>query len=121
VSNWNSHVQLGTDWNEFGPIGDQDIVSIRKGTSATVSILDNDMAFGDSSLDVTTVDLDPDTSGIQSTFTHDRGVFEVEDGILHFTPNPDETGTARIEYTVSDTEGRTTDPIRASVVVLSGD
>jgi len=121
VSNWNSHVQLGTDWNEFGPVGDQDIVSIRQGTIATVAILDNDMAFGDASLDVATIDLDPEASGIQSTLADDLGVFEIVDGVLSFAPNPEETGTARIEYTVSDTEGRTTDPIRASVIVLSGD
>jgi mannan endo-1,4-beta-mannosidase len=118
VSNWNSHVQLGTDWNEFGPISDQDVVSIRPNTTAVISILDNDMAFGDSSLDTTTVDLDPATGGIQSSYTHDLGVFEVDGGILTFTPNPDATGTARIEYTVSDTEGRTTEPVRASVIIL---
>lgn len=121
VSNWNSHVQLGTDWDEFGPIGDQDIVSTRPNTPISIAILENDLAFGQYELNPSTIDLDPTTDGIQSTLVHKIGVFEADDGILTFTPNPDETGTARIAYTVSDTAERTTDPIRASVIVLSGE
>ena len=118
VSNWNHHVQDGTDWNEFGPIGDGDFTSTFVNQDVSFSVVANDMAFGDATLDLKTLDLDPSTSGIQSTYVTDAGTFTAADGIVTFSPAPDQMYAGQAQYTIADSTGRVTDPIRIAVAVL---
>ena len=118
VSNWNHHVQDGTDWNEFGPIGDSDVTSTLINQDVSFSVIANDMAFGDATLDPTTLDLDPATSGVQSSLVTDAGTFTAQDGIVTFSPTPDQMGTGQTQYTIADSTGRVTDPIKIAVVIL---
>lgn len=119
IGNWNKHVQDGTDWNEFGPLGDTDVVTTSPGVPVTFSIVDNDLAFGDATLDVSTIDLDLATPGRQDTLELERGTYTLEGGSLTFVPAAGvTTGSARLEYTITDSRGRSTDPIAVSVVVV---
>lgn len=120
VSNWNQHVQNAADWNTFGPVGDGDFHTTAPNESVSFAITDNDMAFGETTLDLSSIDLDQATSGVQSTLSVDNGTYSVVDGILTFVPATDAIGSARLEYTVADSEGRTTLPIRVSVVIVEG-
>ncbi len=119
VSNWNKVVSGQADWSEFGPIGDGEFVTTDTGTPITFSLIANDLAFGDATLDLNTVDLDPTTSGVQTTLTLERGTYVVENGVVTFTPLPGVEGSARMRYTIADSEGRVSDPISVSVVMVT--
>jgi mannan endo-1,4-beta-mannosidase len=119
VSRWNAVVGGQAEWNDFGPIGDGEFVTTSTGEETTFSLVANDLAFGDAQLDLSTVDLDPTSSGIQSSLSLERGTYAVRDGIVTFTPLPGVEGSARMQYTIADSLGRVSDPISVSVVIIS--
>jgi gliding motility-associated-like protein len=56
---------------------------------------------------VNTVDLDPSTPGIQTTFTNAQGTWIVSNGNVTFTPASNFNGTSIIIYQVNDNSGGT--------------
>lgn len=119
VTNWNLHVRDGVDWNEFGPIADGDFFTTALNTPVSFSIVDNDIAFGDATLDLGSIDLDPATPGIQHEVAVERGTYTVDGGVVTFVPTTDEQGSARISYVIADSEGRQAAEITISVVIQS--
>jgi mannan endo-1,4-beta-mannosidase len=115
ITNWSLHVRDGVDWNSFPPISETSFGASQNGASVTLDVLANDKAFGDATLDPATIDLDPSTAGIQTVFDSGKGVFEVVDGVVEYTFGGEGSGSARIYYSVSDSEGRTSAEARIAV------
>ena len=73
----------------------------------------------DGVVDVSSVDIDPNTNGIQPGFNGAQGLWSVNVlGNLTFKPNLNYNGVASIEYTVRDNLGATSNKAVISVTVL---
>jgi len=118
VSAWAQHVGEGVEWTEFGPIAENDFSFVSGKGTATIDVLANDKVFAPATWDVESIDLDPDTGGVQSTFSTDAGTFEVVDGKVTFT-GADGPASTRCFYTVADSEGRVADARQISVAPRS--
>ena len=70
--------------------------------TVTLDVLSNDVAYGGAKIDPTTIDLDPNTQGQQTSFAVDGGAFNVVAGTVQFTPQAGFVGTATGSYTVED-------------------
>jgi uncharacterized repeat protein (TIGR01451 family) len=84
------------------PIAANDQAATLLDTNVSFDVVGNDQAPG-SSIDVTSVDLDPNVSGIQNTLTiANEGTFTVNaSGIVTFDPLPTFSGIVRIPYRVN--------------------
>ena len=119
VTNWSLVMRDGADWNDFGPVASTNVTSTMIDVPTTLNIVDNDMAFGDATLDLTSIDLDPETDGVQAEKTAKGGTFTVAaDGSIEFVPAEGFYGSTRVDYTISDSEGRASNVSRISAVVL---
>ncbi|HYG02798.1 MAG TPA: Ig-like domain-containing protein, partial [Chryseosolibacter sp.] len=98
------------------PVANADSPTGTEDTSLTYDVLAND-TDGTSAIDPATVDLDPATPGIQSTVTTDEGTWLVVNGEITFAPASNFNGTAIISYTVSDTNGLTSNAVTISAVI----
>jgi mannan endo-1,4-beta-mannosidase len=105
VSNWSLHVGQGVDFSEFGPIAENDFAFAAADGSATIDILANDKVYAPATFDVASIDLDPDTAGVQQELATDKGTFAVVDGKVTFTPADGPVGVSAF-YSVADSEGR---------------
>ncbi len=87
-------------------------------TAITITVTDND-TDADGSIDASTVDLDPDTAGQQTSFTvSGKGVYSVDaSGAVTFTPNSDFFGISTRTYTVLDNDGGTSNQATISMEV----
>ncbi len=101
------------------PVAANDSANTPFDTPVTFSVTANDTDI-DGSIDPATVDLDPNTSGRQTTFAvFGEGTFSADDdGNVTFTPEAGFTGTSTIPYTVNDDDGATSNP--ANIVVIVG-
>ena len=118
VAAWAQHVGEGAEWTQFGPIAENDFSFVSAKGTATIDVLANDKVFAPATWDVESIDLDPDTGGVQSTFSTDAGTFEVVDGKVTFT-GADGPASTRCFYTVADSEGRVADARQISVAPRS--
>ena len=94
------------------PVAQDDTATTAFNTPVTFpDITANDMAFGPGNGIVTsTIDLDPSTSGQQTSFTDSNGnqwSVDTTTGEVTFTPAANFTGTATIAYSVEDSVGQT--------------
>jgi len=90
----------------------------------TLSTVDANDTDADGTVDPATVDLDPSTAGIQSTFTNADGTYVVDStGNVTFTPDAALTGNPTpIGYTVNDNDGNTSNIAELTVTYsLSAD
>jgi uncharacterized delta-60 repeat protein len=95
--------------NPVTPIANNDQAYTTFQTPINFNILAND-SDPNSDIDPNSVDLDPNTAGIQNTFSITEGIFSVDaSGIVTFTPDIDFSLVSKIsiQYTVSDTTGLT--------------
>jgi gliding motility-associated-like protein len=100
------------------PVANNDGATIDEDSAITINILSNDT--DDISLNAGSVDLDVNTSGIQTTRAVTGGSFSVNGtGNLTFTPTANYTGTATVRYTVNDNEGLTSDPATVTITINS--
>lgn len=113
VSNGAS-ISVNVTPNTGNPIANNDVTSTSKDTPVIVNILSNDIA-PNGSLDKSSIDLDQNSTGIQTNLTNTQGSWSVKDGDILFTPNANFAGVASINYTVSDTIGKTSNP--ASIII----
>jgi len=79
--------------------------------SATLDVLQNDVAYGGAAIDPASIDLDPNTPGQQTSFTvNGAGVFNVAGQAgtqtVQFTPLPGFVGSVTGSYTVEDSNQR---------------
>lgn len=106
------------------PFAGDDAATTPYNAAVTVPILTNDVAPG-SSLDPTTVDLDPNTSGVQTSLAvPGKGSFAVNSaGVVTFTPNGSFAGTVAAPYTVQSLLGGTytSSPANITVIVQGAD
>ncbi|TGE19743.1 T9SS type A sorting domain-containing protein [Hymenobacter elongatus] len=106
------------------PFANTDVVSTLYNVAVPITVLANDVAPG-SSIDNASVDLDPGTSGIQTTFTvAGRGVFAVDaNGLVTFTPSGTFAGPVAIPYTMRSILGEdyTSSPANIRVTVQGAD
>jgi gliding motility-associated-like protein len=100
------------------PVATNDTASTNEDTPVTVTVTSNDTDL-DGTIDVATVDLDPSTAGIQSTFTNAQGTWSVSNGAVTFTPALNYNGTASITYTVNDNSGATSNVATLTITVTA--
>lgn len=90
------------------PIALHDVGYTIEDQPITFNIVANDID-PDGSIDASTVDLDPTTAGIQSTFTTSFASYSVDNqGVVTFTPEPHFCGFTSINYVVADNSGALT-------------
>jgi CshA-type fibril repeat protein len=91
----------------YNPVANDDTATTPANTPVTINVLSNDTAYV-FSLDPGTIDLDPSTSGQQTSRTFaGQGTYTVNlsTGEVTFTPDPGFTGIPTpIKYTVKDTK-----------------
>ncbi|TGE26439.1 T9SS type A sorting domain-containing protein [Hymenobacter metallicola] len=106
------------------PFANTDVVSTVYNVPLIIPVLANDVAPG-SSIDVTSVDLDPTTAGIQKTLAvPDKGSFAVDAlGVVTFTPSGTFAGTLVIPYTMRSILGEdyTSSPANIRITVQGAD
>ncbi|PJJ60728.1 Ig-like domain-containing protein [Hymenobacter chitinivorans] len=111
---------LGVDDVYFGscnvaPTAMADAASIMTGTTATISVLTNDLD-PENSFNLASVDLNPGLDGRQTSVTLSSGTFSVDaSGVVSFVPVAGFVGTATAPYTVQDAAGAPTN--QANIVV----
>jgi mannan endo-1,4-beta-mannosidase len=87
------------------------------GDPVTLYPLGNDIAYGGASIDPTSIDLDPNTPGVQSTIAVYGGTFAVVGQSVQFTPASGFNGLTMCSYTVADTQGNVSNPAFLIVTV----
>ncbi|WP_281323412.1 DUF7507 domain-containing protein [Flavobacterium aestivum] len=104
------------DVNET-PVAVKDSGVTDENVSVTLNVCTNDSDV-DGSIDVATVDLDPNTVGIQTSLTTNQGKWSVDNlGIVTFVPALDFAGTSTIYYAVKDNLGLVSNTAEIAVVV----
>ncbi|MET3020443.1 choice-of-anchor L domain-containing protein, partial [Flavobacterium hydatis] len=100
------------------PVANNDSVNTIGGTAVTIAVTTND-TDSDGTINVATVDLDPLTPGIQTTFTvAGEGSYSVDAlGIVTFTPLATFSGIASLNYVVNDNDGFTSNAAAINVTV----
>ncbi len=93
---------------------EDDTASTPPGEPVTFNVAEND-----GNIDPASIDLDPETPGIQKEITvPGQGTFEVDDeGNVTFTPEDGFTGEASIPYTATDSDGNPLEPSEITVTV----
>ncbi|PJJ48556.1 T9SS type A sorting domain-containing protein [Hymenobacter chitinivorans] len=106
------------------PFANTDLATTLYNAPVTLNVLSNDVAPG-SSIDPTSVDLDPGTVGIQSTLeVPGKGRFAVDDaGVVMFTPSGTFAGTVVAPYTMRSILGEdyTSSPANIRITVQGAD
>jgi CshA-type fibril repeat protein len=98
------------------PVANNDITTSIGNQPVTLNILNND---SDSDGSITAIDLDPNTPGLQNTYSDGQGIFSVDnDGNLIFTPNSTFTGVATLSYQVIDDDGQSSNPANVNITVV---
>ncbi len=91
--------------DHYAPVTTADSGSGGPNANVTVNLADN-ITDVNGNADLTTIDLDPSTPGVQSTVTTSQGTWTVNSaGVVTFNPVASFEGTAAISYNVSDTTG----------------
>lgn len=101
------------------PVANNDAASTNEGSSVTITIASNDSA-PNGSLNLSRVDLDPSTDGIQQSLDiPDEGTYMVDiNGIVTFQPAWGFNGTSIAHYTIKDNLGLTSNVATITVTVL---
>ncbi|MDP4799222.1 MAG: tandem-95 repeat protein [Crocinitomicaceae bacterium] len=99
------------------PVATNDVASTNEDTPVTFNLTNND-TDNDGTIDANTVDLNPSTPGIQTTFTNTQGTWSVTAGVMTFTPAAQFNGAASITYTVNDNSGATSNVANITVNVV---
>lgn len=99
------------------PIANNDITSTDQGVQISFNLVANDIDV-DGSVNAATVDLNPSSSGIQTTRTVPSGTYTVNaSGVVTFVPVANFSGTSSITYTVNDNAGAVSNAATISVLV----
>jgi gliding motility-associated-like protein len=99
------------------PFANDDVATTPEDVAITFNIIANDNDV-EEKLAVQTIDLDPSTAGIQSTFVTANGTWKTDGlGNVIFDPAANFNGTAKISYTVSDNEGLASNVAQLTVTV----
>lgn len=103
---------------DAAPIADDHQFTTNSNTRAQLQPLSNVVTFNTATLDPATIDLDPATDGQQLTYVSNGGRFDAQpDGTIVFTPAPDFAGKTAVNYTITDSNGRVSNPAQILVNV----
>jgi gliding motility-associated-like protein len=103
---------------DFPPVANDDADNTNEDVAIAIDILSNDT--DDNDVDESSVDLDPSIAGEQNSFSTTAGIFSVNSsGMLTFTPEPDYSGPATVNYTVDDDAGGTSNVASVTITVNS--
>jgi gliding motility-associated-like protein len=139
AANWNGSTSFG--WNGYdgtvyasanatvnitvtavndAPVAVNDAVTTNEDTPVTINVTTNDTDV-DGTINVSTVDLDPTTAGIQTTWSvAGEGSYNVDAlGVVTFTPALNYNGAATVNYTVQDNSGATSNVATLTVTVTA--
>ncbi|MBT1686404.1 tandem-95 repeat protein [Dawidia soli] len=101
------------------PVAAADAATTPENTAVPITILANDKDV-DGTLDLTKVDLNTASAGIQNTATVTGGTFAANSaGVVTFTPSAGFSGKATVNYRVSDNEGAESNAVAITVTVNS--
>jgi mannan endo-1,4-beta-mannosidase len=102
----------------FPPVADVDSAVTEYNTPVTLHPIANDIAYGGATVAPASLDLDPATTGQQTTVAIGGGTFvAAPDGTVLFTPTDGFSGKAQVSYTVQDSAGRTSNAAALTVTV----
>jgi mannan endo-1,4-beta-mannosidase len=99
----------------FPPVAGNQWAQGSFGAPVTLYPPGNDIAYGGASINPASIDLDPNTAGVQSSISIYGGTFAVVGQSVQFTPTANFNGLAMCSYTVTDTKGHVSNP--ASLIV----
>ena len=110
---------MATGERDFPPVAEVDFVNAVSGGTTTIDVLANDVSlYGE--IDRASVDLDPETAGVQSELTVPAGELSVADGVVTFVAAEGFTGRVELSYVVSDTAGLASTPTTFVLQVSGG-
>jgi gliding motility-associated-like protein len=99
------------------PVASDDLANVDEDSSVDIAILENDVTNG-SALDLNTIDLDPNTPGVQTTITSLEGDWSVDGlGVVTFAPTANYNGNPSLSYRMSDVLGNVSNIASISVTV----
>jgi uncharacterized repeat protein (TIGR01451 family)/gliding motility-associated-like protein len=99
------------------PVAVNDATSTNEDVSTTLNVATNDTDV-DGTINANTVDLDPSTGGIQTSFSNAAGSWSVNSsGVVTFTPTLNYNGSAVVSYTVNDNSGATSNAGTLTITV----
>ena len=102
------------------PVAVNDNTTTLEDTPVTLNVTTNDTDV-DGTINAATVDLDPGTGGIQTTFSNAAGGWSVvASGVVTYTPTPDYTGPASATYRVNDNGGASSNIGTITVSITAG-
>jgi mannan endo-1,4-beta-mannosidase len=102
----------------FPPVADVDTAVTEFNTPVTLNVSTNDITYGGATIVLSSLDLDPATSGQQTTVSVAGGTFVAySNGTVTFTPNDGFSGTAEGAYTIQDSASRTSNVATLTVTV----
>ncbi|MFN5620728.1 MAG: Ig-like domain-containing protein [Flavobacteriales bacterium] len=105
----------------IAPVAIDDTGATTTGFPATVFTITANDTDEDGTIDIATIDLDPNTPGQQTLFFTAEGDWSVDlvTGDVTFTPIADFDGISFINYTVNDNEGATSNSATITVTVVA--
>lgn len=83
----------------------------------TIDILAND-SIGTGNFDLSSIDLDPTTPGIQQRIVNEQGTWQVQNGKVNYQPKDGFNGFANLTYVVADQKGNLSNPALITIDVL---
>lgn len=119
VTDKNGCLKIGTYVVQDPPVANDDAAVCIEDKSVAINVAANDVD-ADGTIAVATIDLDPLSAGLQTTYNvSDKGVFSVSaEGVVTFTPLPHYLGLSVIQYVVSDNSGFLSNIANISVNVV---
>jgi hypothetical protein len=101
------------------PIATNDTTSVLAGENAELNLTDN-VTDANNDVVIATIDLEPTTTGLQSTLNTPAGVWSVSSiGVLTFDPITSFEGVTTIQYAVSDDDDNVSLPAVVTITVGS--
>ncbi|MEN9973078.1 MAG: hypothetical protein RIS20_1425 [Bacteroidota bacterium] len=98
------------------PIANDDAASTSESTAVIFAVNNNDNDI-DGTIDINSIDLDPNKTGLQTEISDAQGVWTVLDGQVSFNPAKGFSGAATIRYTIMDNNAAVSNQATISVSV----
>ncbi|MEY3049159.1 MAG: hypothetical protein RL365_1197, partial [Bacteroidota bacterium] len=102
------------------PIANNDAANGNEDQVVTLTAIQSNDLDSNGTVVISTIDLDPNTPGIQGSYTSTNGswIVNTTTGNVTFTPNPNFNGTEIINYTIQDNDGNISNQATLTVTIL---
>ncbi|MBX7050476.1 MAG: tandem-95 repeat protein [Flavobacteriales bacterium] len=103
------------------PVAHDDLATTDEDVQVVIANIDGNDTDADGTVDASTIDLDPNTAGQQTSIITAEGSWSVDTGTgdVTYIPTLDYFGTASITYTIEDNDGITSNIANITVTVNS--